>query len=84
MAVFGTSARMLESGDQEWHAPRRAVSSAAMRVLGKVVYWLAVLLLSIVLLVVLVRFFESRDSSQIDEESRAPRDVAGAVWPGRV
>jgi len=31
----------------------------------KVLYWLAVLLVSLVLLVLLVLFFESRDSSQV-------------------
>lgn len=37
-----------------------------MRALGKVLYWLAVLALSLVLLVALVLFFESRDDSQLD------------------
>jgi hypothetical protein len=37
-----------------------------MRVLGKILYWTAVLAISIVLLIVLVLFFESRDSSQVD------------------
>jgi hypothetical protein len=37
-----------------------------MRVLGKILYWAAVLAISIVLLIVLVLFFESRDSSQVD------------------
>ena len=37
-----------------------------MRVLGKILYWTAVLAVSIVLLIVLVLFFESRDSSQVD------------------
>jgi hypothetical protein len=36
-----------------------------MRVLGKILYWAAVLAISIVLLIVLVLFFESRDSSQL-------------------
>ena len=38
-----------------------------MRVLGKILYWGAVLALSIALLIVLVLFFESRDSSQVNE-----------------
>ena len=42
-----------------------------MRLLGKVVYWVAVLAISIALLVALVLFFESRDSSQL-ENSGAP------------
>jgi hypothetical protein len=37
-----------------------------MRALGKVLYWVAVLAISLVLLVVLVLFFESRDDSQLD------------------
>ena len=42
-----------------------------MRALGKILYWLAVLAISLVLLVVLVLFFESRDDSQLDG-SRVP------------
>ena len=38
-----------------------------MRVHGKILYWTAVLAISIVLLIVLVLFFESRDSSQVNE-----------------
>jgi hypothetical protein len=37
-----------------------------VRVLGKILYWAAVLALSIVLLIALVLFFESRDTSQVD------------------
>jgi hypothetical protein len=37
-----------------------------MRVLGKILYWAAVLAISIGLLIVLVLFFESRDSSQVN------------------
>jgi uncharacterized protein involved in outer membrane biogenesis len=37
-----------------------------VRVLGKILYWLAVLVISIALLVVLVLFFESRDESQVE------------------
>jgi hypothetical protein len=37
-----------------------------VRVLGKILYWTAVLALSIVLLIALVLFFESRDTSQVD------------------
>lgn len=36
-----------------------------MRVLGKIIYWAAVLAISVVLLIVLVLFFESQDSSQL-------------------
>jgi hypothetical protein len=40
-----------------------------LRVLGLIAYWLAVLAISLVLLVVLVRFFESRDESQVEDSS---------------
>jgi hypothetical protein len=36
-----------------------------VRVLGKILYWLAVLAVSIALLIALVLFFESRDESQV-------------------
>jgi hypothetical protein len=35
------------------------------QVVLKVLYWLAVLAVSIVLLVLLIRFFESRDESEV-------------------
>jgi hypothetical protein len=38
-----------------------------VRVLGKILYWAAVVVLSLVLLVVLVLFFESRDASEVDD-----------------
>jgi hypothetical protein len=37
-----------------------------MRIVFKIVYWAAVLAISLVLLVLLVSFFESRDQSQVD------------------
>jgi hypothetical protein len=37
-----------------------------VRVLGKILYWLAVLVISIALLIALVLFFESRDESQVE------------------
>lgn len=40
-----------------------------VRVLGKILYWLAVLAVSIALLVALVLFFESRDESQVENGS---------------
>jgi hypothetical protein len=42
-----------------------------VRVLGKILYWLAVLAVSIALLIALVLFFESRDESQV-ENGAAP------------
>jgi hypothetical protein len=37
-----------------------------MRIVGKVIYWLAVLAISVVLLVVLMRWFESQDASEVE------------------
>lgn len=42
------------------------ISFLQMRVLGKILYWLAVLLISIALLIALVMFFEARDESQVE------------------
>jgi hypothetical protein len=44
----------------------RAYASRRVRILGKILYWLAVLAISIVLLIVLVRVFESLDDSQVE------------------
>ena len=41
-----------------------------MRILGKLVYWLVVVAISVALLVALVRFFESRDESDLDSGAR--------------
>ena len=41
-----------------------------MRILGKVVYWLVVVLISLALVVALILFLESRDQSAV-EETRA-------------
>jgi hypothetical protein len=46
-----------------------------MRLAGKIVYWLAVLAISLVLLVALMLFFESRDSSSV-KGSEVPHQVA--------
>jgi hypothetical protein len=40
--------------------------AVALRILARLVYWLVVLAVSVVLLVLLVSFFESRDDSQLD------------------
>jgi uncharacterized protein YggT (Ycf19 family) len=40
-----------------------------MRIVGKVLYWLAVLAISLVLLVALMMWFESRDSSEVEGSS---------------
>lgn len=44
----------------------RILAHGSVRVLGKILYWLAVLVISIALLVALVLFFESRDESQVE------------------
>ena len=44
----------------------------ARRVLLRILYWLAVLAVSIVLLILLVRFFESRDQSSVESNSALP------------
>lgn len=52
----------------------------ALRILARVLYWLAVLAASVVLLVLLVSFFESRDGSQLEQGGAmllAPWPVAG-------
>jgi hypothetical protein len=43
-----------------------------LRVIGKILYWLVVLAISIALLVALVLFFESRDQSQVEGASALP------------
>jgi uncharacterized protein YggT (Ycf19 family) len=40
-----------------------------MRILWKVLYWLAVLAISVVLLVVLMMWFESRDASKVQDSA---------------
>jgi hypothetical protein len=45
------------------------------RILGRVVYWLAVLAISLALLVALVLFFESRDESDLGGAGRAAPPV---------
>ncbi len=44
----------------------RPYPAPEMRVLGKILYWITVLAVSLVLLVVLVLFFESRDQSEVE------------------
>jgi hypothetical protein len=43
-----------------------------MRIMWKLLYWLAVLAISVVLLVVLMMWFESRDASKV-QGSAVPR-----------
>lgn len=46
-----------------------------MHLLGRIIYWLAVLAVSIVLLVLLVQFFESRDDSEVGARAGAHATV---------
>jgi hypothetical protein len=58
---LGLSPLRVERPDEACQAARPTV-----RTLGKVIYWLAVLAISVALLIALVLFFESRDESQIE------------------
>jgi hypothetical protein len=51
--------------------------AARVRLLGRIIYWLAVLAVSVALLVVLIRFFESRDDSDIG--TRTPDGGKAAI-----
>ena len=42
------------------------------RIVFKLVYWLAVLAVSLVLLVLIIRFFEARDESDVGDRSARP------------
>ena len=48
------------------------------RVLGKIIYWVAVLAVSIALVIALILWFESQDASDI-ENSQAPAPVRTAA-----
>jgi hypothetical protein len=51
--------------------PAPAAQSRGRRIALKVVYWLAVLIISIAILIGLILFLESRDNSSVDG-ARAP------------
>jgi hypothetical protein len=53
----GTAARKVECP---------AYACSRMRIVGKIVYWLAVLAISLALLVVLMLWFESQDASEVE------------------
>ena len=55
---------MSRSGERRPGRPRAVI-------LG-VLYWLAVVVISLAILVGLILFFEARDSSQLEEEGAAP------------
>ena len=57
---------------REPRAPgQRSRRSRAVRLLGSVVYWLAVLVISLALVVGLVLLLESRDQSEVEGEGGA-------------
>jgi len=55
--------------------------AAGVRLFGRVIYWLAVLAISVLLLILLVLFFESRDESDIGARTPAADQVAGPTRP---
>jgi len=58
---------------------RRPERRRGVEIALRVAYWLAVVIVSLILLVALILLLESRDDSSVDEGARAP---AGA--PARV
>ncbi len=52
-------------------ADERSRRSRAVRVLGSMVYWLAVLVISLALVVGLVLLLESRDQSEVERKGSA-------------
>ena len=48
--------------------------------LGRIVYWLAVLVVSVALVVALILFFESRDDSSLEgADAQAPATLAASL-----
>ena len=56
-----------------------AATVCGIRVLGRVIYWLAVLVISLALLVALVLFFESQDQSSLDQGAAPAAPLAAAA-----
>lgn len=50
-----------------------------MRIVGRVLYWLLVLVVSAVLVFALIRFFDARDESQLEQEAFAPASAYPAL-----
>jgi hypothetical protein len=55
-----------------------------LRLLGRVAYWVAVVAVSVLLLVVLVKFFESRDDSGVEGGGVPERRGVQSVWLAEV
>ena len=72
------------------HEPRGGGRSRAWRMLGSILYWAAVLAISLALVAALVMFLESRDASDVGGDAGAaapagstrPRELTGPP-PGR-
>jgi hypothetical protein len=45
---------------------RRATYPAGVRIAKQIIYWLAVLAISVALVILLILFFESRDQSSVE------------------
>jgi hypothetical protein len=56
----------------EEQRPAPGAGSRGRRIALKVVYWLAVLVISIGILIALILFLESRDNSSVDQGARGP------------
>ena len=50
--------------------------------LGKIIYWVAVLAVSIALVIALILWFESQDESRVEGSSAAPGVSAENLEPG--
>lgn len=50
-----------------------------MRVLGKILYWLAVLVVSVGLLVLVIRWLDSRDPGGLESGAAAPASLANTT-----
>lgn len=50
--------------------------AAHVRLVGRIIYWLAVLAVSVALLVLLIHFFESRDDSDVGASTPVGGKVA--------
>lgn len=77
--MHGTSAGLSLTILRAWggaRRPARAESPSVGRFLLKILYWLAVLAISLALVVALILFLESRDESSLDEEASAPLVVS--------
>ena len=61
----------------------RPADSICAAMLLKVVYWLAVVAISLAFVVLLISFLESRDQGSVDEGRAASKLLARSSQPGR-